>query len=106
MKEIKAVVGPQKLHALEAALRGLPEFPGMTVTKAQRFGMPDPRVPHTIREELTDHVGCWRVEVVAPDEAAARIYDVMVASLRSGAPGDGMEWRTGVQRASFVARSG
>jgi nitrogen regulatory protein P-II 1 len=102
MKEIKAVVGPKKLDALEAALRAMPGFPGMTVSKAERYGAPSPQGKTTIRQELTDHVVRWRVEIVVPDELAGALYDAVVASLSSGVPGDSLVWLVDVERASFV----
>jgi len=40
MKEIKAIIRPNKLTALRAALRDLPGFPGMTVSKAEGCSAP------------------------------------------------------------------
>jgi nitrogen regulatory protein P-II 1 len=106
MKEIKAVLGPQKLVALHTALRAVPGFPGMTVSKAESYPAPSLRARASIRQELTDHVARWRIEMVVPDEAAGPLYDAVVACLSSGAPGDSMVWISDVVRASFVHKSG
>lgn len=105
MKEIKAVIGLQKLAPLQAALRAVPGFPGMTVSKAESYPAPSSRARQSIRQELTDHVARWRVEIVVPDEAAGPLYDAVVASLSSGAPGDSMVWISDVVRTSFVHRT-
>jgi nitrogen regulatory protein P-II 1 len=110
MKEIKAVIGTQKLASLHASLRAIPGFPGMAVSKAERYGrahgahgaVGGGTGRHSIREELTDHVARYRVEMVVPDELAGALYDAVVACLSSGAPGDSMVWVTEVERASFV----
>ncbi|MFN7642704.1 MAG: P-II family nitrogen regulator [Burkholderiales bacterium] len=107
MKEIKAVIGTRALASLHASLRATPGFPGMTVSKAERYGraVGADGLPHTIREELTDHVARFRVEMVVPDEAAGALYDAVVACLSSGAPGDGVVWISEVERASFVHKT-
>ena len=105
MKEIKAVVGPQKLQQMHAAMRAVPGFPGMTVTKAGASPAPGPRAKQTIKQELTDHITRWRIEIVVPDELAEPLYAAVVESLSSGAPGDSMVWISDVTRASFVHKT-
>ena len=107
MKEIKAVIGTRALALLHASLRATPGFPGMTVSKAERYGraVEPGGAPHSIRRELTDHVARFRIEMVVPDEATGALYDAVVACLSSGAPGDGMVWIAEVERASFVHKT-
>jgi nitrogen regulatory protein P-II 1 len=106
MKEIKAVIGTQKLASLHESLRAIPGFPGMTVSKAERYGRAGGGGGrHTIREELTDHVARYRVEMVVPEETAGALYDAVVACLSTGAPGDSVVWITDVERASFVHKT-
>lgn len=105
MKEIKAVFGPQKLQALHAALRAVPGFPGMTVTKAEAYPAPAQHGRQTIKQALTDHVARWRIEIVVPDEMAGPLFDAVVASLSTGAAGDSMVWVGDVTRASFVHKT-
>ncbi|RPH41895.1 MAG: P-II family nitrogen regulator [Burkholderiales bacterium] len=107
MKEIKAVIGTQKLASLHESLRAIPGFPGMTVAKAERYGRAGGTGGgrHTIREELTDHVARYRIEMVVPDESAGALFDAVVACLSSGAPGDSVVWITDVERASFVHKT-
>ncbi|MEN9317334.1 MAG: nitrogen regulatory protein 1 [Pseudomonadota bacterium] len=105
MKEIKAVIGPHKLPALHAAMRGAPGFAGMTVSKAEGYLPPEPRARPSIRQELTDHVARLRVEMVVSDEAAPGLYEAVLACLSSGAAGDSMVWMTDVERAAFVHKT-
>jgi nitrogen regulatory protein P-II 1 len=56
MKEIKAVIRPNKLASLRDALVALPGFPGMTVSKVEGCSAPNRHlVPHNIKEQLTDY---------------------------------------------------
>ena len=40
MKEIRAIVRPNRLPLLREALRGIPNFPGLTLLKAEGFTAP------------------------------------------------------------------
>lgn len=105
MKEIKAIVRPNKLAALREALRGIPDFPGMTVTKVEGCSAPSRHSPHSIREELTDYTPKVRIEIVSPDEVADAIVDRVVAVAATGHIGDGLVWVTPVDRAMFVFKT-
>ena len=104
MKEIKAIIRPNKLPTLREALRGVPGFPGMTVSKAEGLSAPDRVGPgkHSIKEELTDYTAKTRIEIVAPDELADVIVDCIVAVANTGHIGDGLVWVTPIDRAVFV----
>ena len=108
MKEIKAVIGPQRLEALRDALRSLPGFPGMTVSRAEGYAAPVPHVGparHSIKEELTDHVSRLRVEIIASDELAPAVFDCVVKSVSAGSPGDSIVWMCEVARSVFVHKT-
>ena len=71
MKEIKAIIRPNKLSALRDALVALPGFPGMTVTKVEGCSAPSRHVARQrIKDELTDYSPKMRIEIVAPDDVA------------------------------------
>jgi nitrogen regulatory protein P-II 1 len=107
MKEIRAVIGPQRLALLHDALRAVPGFPGMTVSRAESYPAPAAATGRaTIRQELTDHVARWRIDMVVPDHAADALFEAVLACLSSGPPGDGAVWMVDVERASFVHRTG
>jgi nitrogen regulatory protein PII len=42
MKEIRAIVRPSRLLGLRDALRAIPNFPGVTLFKAEGFTAPQP----------------------------------------------------------------
>jgi nitrogen regulatory protein P-II 1 len=106
MKEIKAVLDPRNLEALQTALKAVHGFPGMIVTKAEAHAVPrSTHAHHTIREELTDRIPCVRVEIVVPDDVATAIYDAAVHCLAAGTPGGSVVWMADVARASFVRKT-
>ncbi|MEO8296835.1 MAG: P-II family nitrogen regulator [Burkholderiales bacterium] len=105
MKEIKAVIGPQRLPGLHEALRAVAGFPGMTVSRAEGYVAPSPHVKHSIREELTDHVTRVRIEMLVPDELADLLFDTVVNTVSAGSPGDSLVWMTEVGRAAFVHKT-
>jgi nitrogen regulatory protein P-II 1 len=106
MKEIKAVIRPNKLAALREALRDIPNFPGMTVSKAEGCTSPARHgPPNSIKEELTDFTPKVRIEIVSPDEIADAIVERVVSVATTGHLGDGLVWVIDVERAVFVYKS-
>ena len=106
MKEIKAVIRPNKLPALRDALLLLPGFPGMTVSKVEGCSANSRHAgKHTIKEELTDYTPKVRIEIVAPDEAAEAIFTRIKEIAQTGHYGDGIVWVTEVERAAFIFKT-
>ncbi|WP_265946068.1 P-II family nitrogen regulator [Dechloromonas sp. A34] len=106
MKEIKAVIRPNKLSALRDALVSLPGFPGMTVTKVDGCSAPTRHVArHTIKDELTDYTAKVRVEIVAPDDVAEAIFQRITEVAKTGHYGDGLVWMTELEKAAFIFKS-
>ncbi|MCB5185171.1 P-II family nitrogen regulator [Methylobacillus gramineus] len=98
MKEIKAVVPPQRLPKIRSALRNIKGFPGMTVSKVDGCGHHVARPTHGIREELTDYSPKVRVEIVAPEELVEGILQILVEVGHTAQIGDGIVWVTPVER--------
>ncbi|HYE36170.1 P-II family nitrogen regulator [Methylocaldum sp.] len=95
MKEIKAIIQPQRLGKLRNAFRQMRGFPGMTVSRVEGCSQHDePEVSHSIREELTDFSPKVRVEIVAPDDKVDEIVGIILANGHTGQPGDGIIWVT------------
>ncbi len=92
MKEIRAIVRPNRLDRLREALRSIPNFPGVTVFKAEGFTAPAAVAKRTVREELTDFTGKLMVCVLADDDMAGIIRDAIIASCGTGQIGDGIVW--------------
>jgi nitrogen regulatory protein P-II 1 len=98
MKEIKAIVPPQRLPKIRSALRNIKGFPGMTVTKVEGCGHHVAKPTHGIREELTDYSPKARIDMVAPDELVEGILQILVEVGQTGQVGDGIVWVTPVER--------
>ena len=107
MKEIKAIIRPNKLAVLRDALVALPGFPGMTVSKVEGCSAPSRHVPARIRikDELTDYTPKVRIEIVAPDDVAEAIVDCIVTISQTGQIGDGLVWMTDVTRSAFIYKT-
>ena len=78
MKEIRAVIRPQKLPRLREVLRAIPGFPGMTISKVAGCGATSRHTPNTIREVLTDFTDKVRIEIIAPDDMTDTLVDQIV----------------------------
>jgi len=99
MKEIKAVIQPARLARVREAFRRLPDFPGMTVSRAEGSGYhPDKPKPAGIKSELTDYSQKVRIEIVSPDEMVERLMSLIREACHTGQPGDGLVWVTPVEQ--------
>ncbi|MFD0668835.1 P-II family nitrogen regulator [Ramlibacter sp. MAHUQ-53] len=92
MKEIRAIVRPHRLERLREALRAIPNFPGVTVFRAEGFTAPAAVAKRTVREELTDFTPKLMVCVLADDDMVPTIRDAIIASCSTGQIGDGIVW--------------
>jgi nitrogen regulatory protein P-II 1 len=98
MKEIKAIVPPQRLPKIRSALRNIKGFPGMTVTKVEGCGHNVSKPKHGIREELTDYSPKVRIDMIAPDDMVEGVLQILVEVGQTGQIGDGIVWVTPVER--------
>lgn len=106
MKEIKAVIRPNKLSVLRDALIAMEGFPGMTVTKVEGCSAPSRHAPRsTIKAALTDYTPKVRIEIVAPDDVAEEIFRRITEVAQTGHYGDGLVWVTNIDKAAFVFKS-
>jgi len=106
MKEIKAVIRPNKLPQLRKSLLSLPGFPGMTISQAEGCSAPSRHGPPvSIKDELTDFTRKVRIEIVCPDEIADRIVECITDVAQTGHLGDGIVWVTEISRAIFVHKT-
>lgn len=107
MKEIKAIIRPNKLPVLRDALVALPGFPGMTVSKVEGCSAPTRHAPVRvkIKDELTDYTPKVRVEIIAPDEVAEAIFQRITEVAQTGHYGDGLVWISDVERAAFIFKT-
>ncbi|MBU3542908.1 MAG: P-II family nitrogen regulator [Burkholderiaceae bacterium] len=104
MKEIKAIIRPNKLPILRNTLMDTPGFPGMTVSKAEGCSAPNKVEKASIKDELTDYTQKIRIEIVCPDEVADLLMDKIIHVCQTGQVGDGIVWMTDVTKAAFIAK--
>ncbi len=92
MKEIRAIVRPSRLERLRQALRAIPNFPGVTLFRAEGFTAPAAVVKRSVKEELTDFSDKVMVCVLAEEAMVAPIRAAIVESCSTGQIGDGLVW--------------
>ncbi len=92
MKEIRAIVRTNRLDRLREALRSIPNFPGVTVFKAEGFTAPAAVAKRTVKEELTDFTPKLMVCVLADDAMVDTIRQAIIGSCGTGQIGDGIVW--------------
>ena len=92
MKEIRAIVRPNRLERLRDALRAIPNFPGVTVFRADGFTAPAAVDKRTVRDELTDFSPKLMVCVLCEDSMVETIRDALFAACHTGQIGDGLVW--------------
>lgn len=106
MKEINAIIRPNKLGVLRDALVTLPGFPGMSVARIEGCSAPSRHAArHSIKEELTDFSPKVRIEIIAPDEVAEAIFQRITEVAQTGHYGDGLVWITDIEKAAFVFKT-
>ena len=97
MKEIKAIIQPGRLARVREAVRKIPDFPGMTVTRAEGSGY-HPGKPHAagIKGELAEYSPKVRIELVVDEDQVGRFVELIQEACYTGQPGDGVIWVTPV----------
>ncbi|MEV0192423.1 P-II family nitrogen regulator [Kitasatospora purpeofusca] len=102
MKLITAVIKPHRLDEVKAALQSFGVH-GLTVSEASGYGRQRGHTEVYRGAEYTvDLVPKVRVEVLAEDEDADRLIDVLVEAARTGKIGDGKVWTVPVDTAVRV----
>lgn len=92
MKEIRAIVRPNRLERLREALRAIPNFPGVTMLKAEGFTAPAALGKRSFKEELTEYTEKIMVAVLVEDSMVAEVCDTIVDICHTGNIGDGLVW--------------
>lgn len=96
MKEIRAIVRPSRVPKLRDALRAIPNFPGVTMLKAEGFTAPASVNKRSVKEELHDFSEKVMVSVLCADDMVPVIRDALMQSCRTGQIGDGLVWVTDI----------
>ncbi len=92
MKEIRAIVRPNRLQRLRDALRAIPNFPGVTIFKAEGFTAPASVNKRTVKDELTDFTDKLMVCVLVNDDMVEPIRRAFIEACYTGQIGDGLVW--------------
>jgi nitrogen regulatory protein P-II 1 len=92
MKEIRAIIRPNRRDRLREALRNIPNFPGVTMFRAEGFTAPAALHKRSVRDELTDFTEKYMVCVLCPDDMVEAIRDAIVEACGTGQIGDGLVW--------------
>ncbi|MFD1658366.1 P-II family nitrogen regulator [Streptomyces caeni] len=97
MKLITAVVKPHRLDEIKEALQAFGVH-GLTVTEASGYGRQRGHTEVYRGAEYTvDLVPKIRIEVLAEDDDAEQLIDVIVKAARTGKIGDGKVWSLPVE---------
>jgi nitrogen regulatory protein P-II 1 len=80
------------LLGLRDALRAIPNFPGVTLFKAEGFTAPAAIVKRTVKDELTDFTDKVMVCVLAEAEMVETIKNAIIDATHTGQIGDGLVW--------------
>ncbi len=98
MKEIKAVIQPNRLAKVRSAFRNIKSFPGMTVSKVEGCGPHLSKASQGIAQELTDYSPKVKIEMVLSEELVEGALQILVEVGHTGQVGDGIVWVTPVER--------
>ncbi|MBO8188985.1 MULTISPECIES: P-II family nitrogen regulator [Streptomyces] len=102
MKLITAVIKPYQLDEVKEALRAF-GVQGLTVTEASGYGRQRGHTEVYRGAEYTvDLVPKVRIEVLAEDEDAEQLLEIVVKAARTGKIGDGKVWMVPVETAVRV----
>lgn len=91
MKEIKAIIRPNKLSSVIEALKQIEGLPGITVDQGVHgFGKTaGSGANHKIQVDLIDYIPKVKLEVVIPDQLVEQVVTTIQTNAHTGNPGDG-----------------
>ncbi len=101
MREIKAIIRPERLSEVLRALHGIPDLPGVTVSIVRGFGRRYPLGS----EPTFDEIERTKLEIVVPTAVASEVVQVVERAARTGNVGDGKIFVLPVEHAVKI-RSG
>jgi nitrogen regulatory protein P-II 1 len=93
MKEIKAILRPERVTQVVEALVELGDLPGVTIADVQGFGKGRWRHdPDKTVEGKLAYVSRVKLEIVVPDARVAAVVDCIATVAHTGNTGDGKIW--------------
>ncbi len=99
MKLIIAVVRPNVLDKIVAALENIGNFPGITVADSEGFGQ---RLRTTFTSQLNPFKPNKRIEIAALDEMVEELIAVIREYARTGKKGDGIIFVISLEQAVLI----
>ena len=89
MKKIEAIIRPDHLPAVKAALEEI-GYPGMTLTEVKGHGKEEGQVQQWRGQKYEiELLPKTKIEIVAVDDDVSVIVGAIVRTARTGQPGDG-----------------
>lgn len=101
MREIKAIIRPDRLQQVLQALHTVPNLPGVTVSTVRGFGRRYPPGP----EAAFDEIAMTKLEIVVPISLTTDVVQLIERSAHTGGGGDGKIFVIPVEGATRI-RSG
>jgi nitrogen regulatory protein P-II 1 len=99
MKKIEAIIKPFKLDEVKEALTGA-GIVGMTVAEVRGFGRQKGHTEMYRGGEYTvDFLPKMKIEVVVPNDRAAKVVELIVAAAKTGSIGDGKVFVSAIEDA-------
>jgi nitrogen regulatory protein P-II 1 len=102
MREIKAIIRPERLSVVLHALHAMPELPGVTTSTVRGFGR---RYPPDGTEQAFDEVDMTKLEIAVPAALAPDVVRAIERAAHTGRVGDGKIFTVPVEHAVKI-RSG
>ena len=95
MREVKAMIRPQRLEQVMEALREIPGLPGVTVFTVHAHRI---RPPDDPRGSDGEEAQFSRLEIILPDSLVDTIVSAIGRAAHTGRAGDGLVIVTPVER--------
>ena len=97
MREIKAIIRPERLDSVLDALHEIADVPGVTVSTVTGFGRRQP--PPAEGGIEFGRVTMMKLEIVVPDGMLSQVLAAIRRAAFTGHPGDGKVFVIAVQQA-------
>ena len=97
MYEIKAIVRLDRQEEVIAALHGVPELPGLTVSIVEGVGRRT--AYHFVESGSYGRTAMAKIEIVVSEERVAQVLDAVTLGAHTGRMGDGKVFVSRVEQA-------
>ena len=103
IREIKAIIRPDRLSEVIQALRQIPRMPGVTVSVVNGFGRGGSAQQEQSTVEAVGEAQFAKVETVVPLELVKEVVEAIRSAAHTGRPGDGKVFVIPVEHAVRVS---